>query len=118
VSDIGRFRQELVRDRSLPLVQARTRHRAAFDRLVRQVEVKLIEMPLARLQFIGDREERFLYEIDWSRRDTEGRSGTQLRRRVRQYQNGEGGSLDNRIRLRPEARASLRPLHDLASGAS
>ena len=113
VRDIARFRQEVVRDRSLPLVQARTRHRAAFDRLVREVELKLIEMPLARLQFIGDQEERFLYDIDWSRRDTEGRSWTQLRRRVRQYQTGEGGSFDNCIRLRPEARASLRQLNAL-----
>ncbi len=50
VRDIARFRHEVVRDRSLPLVQAQARHRAAFERPVRQVELKLIEMPLARLQ--------------------------------------------------------------------
>jgi len=113
VRDIARFRERVVRDRSLPLVQARARHGAAFERLVRHVEVKLIEMPLARLQFVGDREERFLYDIGWSRSDTEGRNWTKLLRRVRLYQAEQVGTFDNVIRLRPEARESLRQLNAL-----
>jgi hypothetical protein len=38
-----------------------------IDRLVRRVEWKLIEMPLFRLQVVGNTEDRFIYEIGWHR---------------------------------------------------
>lgn len=47
---------------------------ARFERLLEYVEWKLIEMPLPRLQLVGDTENQFLYEIGWTvtvkRRDT------------------------------------------------
>jgi hypothetical protein len=45
----------------------RDRHRAALESLLRTVEWKLIEMPLPRAQIVGDREDRFIYEIGWTR---------------------------------------------------
>ena len=64
VSPIAKFRQ---RTSFESLGRIRDRHRAAFERLVRTVEWKLIEMPLPRVQIVGDREDRFIYEIGWTR---------------------------------------------------
>jgi diadenosine tetraphosphate (Ap4A) HIT family hydrolase len=68
VSAIGRFRERHAADPSEPLARARQRAPASFERLVRTIEWKLIEMPLPRLQLIGDTESRFLYDITWDRR--------------------------------------------------
>ena len=40
----------------------------AYERLVRNVQWKLIEMPLPRLQIMGASERRFIYEIGWDQR--------------------------------------------------
>lgn len=74
----------------------RLRHLAhrAYDRLLDAVEWKLIEMPLPRLQVVGNIEDRFIYEIGW---DTDVR-----RPDVRVYQRGTGeAQFDNRVLLRP-----------------
>ena len=42
-------------------------HKSQFDTLVCEVEWKLIEMPIPRLQVLGRHEERFLYEYNWSK---------------------------------------------------
>lgn len=79
---IGRFRERTVGDASAPFSQARAQAPAAFERLVRSVEWKLIEMPLGRLQLIGDQYDPFIYGLRWeqiptaaavSRDDFEGR---------------------------------------------
>ncbi len=90
ILDIQRFRD--VRDPTVPLAQARREAAKAFERLVRSVEWKLIEMPLPRLQIVGGQEDPFLYTIGW---DLSIQSGA-----VKEYQQG-GGSFDNRILLRP-----------------
>lgn len=72
----------------------RLAHRAAFDRLVDEVEWKLIEMPIPRLQVIGRDEDRFLYEYSW---------GKDIKRsEVAAYQRGApGAGFDNRLTLKP-----------------
>jgi 5-methylcytosine-specific restriction endonuclease McrA len=65
VSLIARFRGRTVGDTSSPLSHARWKAPEAFDKLVRSVEWKLIEMPLGKLQLIGDQYDPFIYELDW-----------------------------------------------------
>lgn len=73
--------------------QAAIVHPQEFERLVRSVEWKLIEMPIPRLQVMGQEEERFLYEYAWDQRIKQ--SG------VSSYQRGEPGLFDNRLSLQP-----------------
>jgi hypothetical protein len=84
---------------SASLVQLRHRAKPEFKRLRDEVEWKLIEMPLPRLQVIGSFHDPFLYEIGW---DT-----TVQRAPVRAYQQGRPGTFDNRIQLRPGIGAYL-----------
>lgn len=90
---IAVFRHRSAPDPSTPLLRARTGARAAFERLLRTVEWKLIEMPLPRLQRFGRREDRFLYSIGWDQHIRVGE--------VREYQKGSRSSFDNRIHLAP-----------------
>ena len=93
VAAIERFRAAAASDGSTPLAEALARAPARYRRLLDFVEWKLIEMPLPRLQTIGDDSVTFLYAINW----------TQSVRQpdVGRYQRGEGGPFDNRIHLRP-----------------
>ena len=66
VSLIRRFRERSAADASQPLSQARAAAPGPYARLVRGVERRLKEMPLPRLQVLGQGEERFIYEYDFS----------------------------------------------------
>lgn len=91
VTLIGRFRQDGLADPTTTLYRARLSVPQAFEMLLRRIEWKLIEMPLPRLQFIGNRYEPFLYDIAW---DTGVRQPP-----VTRYQRGDKDAFDNRIRL-------------------
>ena len=67
VSTIARFRDRCRGDRSVSLSAARRAVPGPFERLIDQIEWKLIEMPLPRLQMIGDQQSEFLYRIGWDR---------------------------------------------------
>ena len=54
-------------DGTTPLAEALARAPARYRRLLDFVEWKLIEMPLPRLQTIGDESVTFLYAINWTR---------------------------------------------------
>jgi hypothetical protein len=56
-----------VGDSSMTLARARALAPEAWRTLLRDVEWKLVEMPLPRLQWFGVAEERFIYQIDWDR---------------------------------------------------
>jgi 5-methylcytosine-specific restriction endonuclease McrA len=73
VAKIRIFREELERfaPGTVNLTGARSAHRARYESLVDDVEWALIEMPLPKLQRIGDRNTEWLYRIDW--RDTDER---------------------------------------------
>ncbi|MBI1735744.1 MAG: hypothetical protein HYR51_11280 [Candidatus Rokubacteria bacterium] len=90
---IARFRTRRALDSVAPMWEAAHADPAGFERLVREVEWKLIEMPLPRLQVIGTTAAEFIYTIGWD--------ATVRREMVRRYQTGAGGSFDNRILLKP-----------------
>jgi 5-methylcytosine-specific restriction endonuclease McrA len=85
---------------SLPLSRARVfAGPDAYEKLVDLIEWKLVEMPLPKLQRIGREEDRFLYEYYFSREPKKSD--------VNRYQQGNGGSFDNRLNLRPGVSAAL-----------
>ncbi|MFQ5830505.1 MAG: HNH endonuclease [Candidatus Methylomirabilia bacterium] len=102
---IVKFRQRSSSDPSSPLAQARANAQGPFDGLINFVEWKLIQMPLPRLQVIGNLQERFLYTLGWDQ---------DVRRKdVTRYQEGHSGPFDNRILLRPGVAHDLVQLNRL-----
>jgi hypothetical protein len=75
------------------LVSVRQRRAGEFARLVWDVEWKLIEMPIPRLQVLGRQEDRFLYDYNWTK---DIRRSTIVR-----YQREQPHVFDNRLVLRP-----------------
>ena len=65
VSAIVRFRERHAPDPSAPLM--RSRQLPKYRALLRTVEWKLVEMPLPRLQQIGQTDDPFIYRITWDR---------------------------------------------------
>lgn len=81
------------------LERARAADPAAFERLLRRVEWKLIEMPIPRMQRVGRTEDRFLYEYGWTEEVSP--------RVVTAYQEGDRSAFDNRLLLKPGAGEAL-----------
>jgi 5-methylcytosine-specific restriction endonuclease McrA len=92
ISAILRFRTRHASDPSMPRWESRMRAPEPYEGLVRRVEWKLIEMPLPRLQMMGQSYRPFIYEIYWDQRVEQ--------REVTTYQCG-ASSFDNRVMLRP-----------------
>jgi len=93
VSAILRFRSRHAADASVPRWHARLAAPAAYERLVKTVEWKLIEMPLPRLQMMGQSLDPFIYEIHWDAR---------VQRREVELHLGDGDvGFDNRVLLKP-----------------
>ena len=63
---ISAFRERLGSRTATTVGQARIADPDGFEALVREVEWKLIEMPLPRLQQIGTGYEAFIYDIAWT----------------------------------------------------
>ncbi|MEP7120185.1 MAG: HNH endonuclease domain-containing protein [Byssovorax sp.] len=85
---------------SLPISRARAATSPeAYEKLVRVIEWKLIEMPLPRLQIIGGVEDRFLYQYGFNDKTT--------KREVDLYQHGKSLSFDNRLLLASGVSAAL-----------
>jgi hypothetical protein len=73
---------------------------AGFEALVRDVEWKLIEMPIPRLQVLGnDDKDRFLYEYNWGKEVSKAT--------VSAYQRHESSDFDNCLRLQPNVAENL-----------
>jgi 5-methylcytosine-specific restriction endonuclease McrA len=102
---IAKFRDRHAPDPSTPHWEARIHAPAGYERLLRAVEWKLIEMPLPRLQMMGGVRVPVLYEIGW---DTNIRQAT-----VARYQQGESAAFDNGIRFLPGAGEYLLQLNGL-----
>ena len=94
VSAIVRFRERHAPDPTVPRWQSRMAASAEYDRLVRVIEWKLIEMPLPRLQIMGRSQRSFIYEINWDQRTEQ--------REVTRYQDGHASGFDNRVLLKPD----------------
>jgi 5-methylcytosine-specific restriction endonuclease McrA len=102
---IRRFRERHAPDPSATLSQARYAAHGAFAALLRAIEWILIQMPLPRLQVVGDALDPFLYRIAW---------GQDIKRGpISAYQRGVSGAFDNRIRLLPGVGDSLVRLNGL-----
>ena len=110
VSAIQRFRERAAY-RSLARLRAAPNGR--LNALIKTVELKLIEMPLPRLQFFGPREDRFIYEISWTREETLKGNWAHLRNEVEEYQAGKPSKFDNAIRLKPSASHAMLALNPL-----
>jgi 5-methylcytosine-specific restriction endonuclease McrA len=89
ITAITSFRSRPGRDASAPYWQSRHEAPDEYELLIRDVEWKLIEMPLPRLQVMGDTPREFIYAIGWDK--------TITRRTVSRYQAGEAGAFDNRV---------------------
>lgn len=92
ISRIHKFRE---RTAFSSLFLVRQQSPKEYRSLVNQVEKKLIEMPLPRLQYFGKQERRFIYDIAWSLKKP-----VSLRH-VTAYQTGKDSCFDNRILLKP-----------------
>jgi hypothetical protein len=100
LSAISAFRAEYAGSPGEMFHRAQLAHPAAFERLLRTIEWKLIEMPIPRLQVVGRSEEdRFLYEYGWTQAIKRGP--------VSAYQAGDPSAFDNRLLLRPGIAESL-----------
>ncbi len=96
VTDVYEFRQKYVSDELATLQHLRGSHAAGYKRLVDSVEWKLIEMPLPRLQRLGDTSDPFIFVIPWDE--------SIRRARVRAYQQGRADAdFDNRIMIQGAA---------------
>jgi hypothetical protein len=104
------FRAEADAHPAPALQRARATRRTGYDRLLDQVEWKLIEMPLPRLQRFGGRTDEFLYRIAWDE--------TVRRAEVGAYQRGDGGAFDNRLLLLPGVGEGLVVLNNLLGRSS
>lgn len=105
ISAIMRFRSRHAPDPGASRWPSRLAAPAAYERLVRLIEWKLIEMPLPRLQMMGRKHEPFIYEISWDHR---------VRRRdVDSYFAGDTDRFDNRLLLRPGVGEYLLQLNGL-----
>jgi hypothetical protein len=87
LTTIAHFRDRLSPRTATTVGQARHADASGFGALVREVEWKLIEMPLPRVQQFGTGYDPFLYDIDWT---------TQVRR-----SDFARGAFDFVVRLRP-----------------
>jgi 5-methylcytosine-specific restriction endonuclease McrA len=93
VSVIRQFRERHAPDPSVPRWESRHAAPRSYEGLVRRVEWKLIEMPLPRLQTMGQSQREFIYDIYWDQRID--------RREVAAYQARQPSTFDNRVLLRP-----------------
>jgi hypothetical protein len=105
VALIAAFRSAFPKDPLLPIERARKVDGNGFRDLLDEVEWKLIEMPLPRLQSIGSTAVSFLYDISWTEKITVAT--------VRAYQRGGASDFDNRIRLKARVGDHLVQLNGL-----
>ncbi|MFH1465456.1 MAG: HNH endonuclease domain-containing protein [Pseudomonadota bacterium] len=85
----------------------RSLRRAEYEAAVDEVEWKLIEMPLPKLQRVGGDRIAWLYRIEWDD------DHLPTRGEVRRYQQGLATSFDNCIRLLPDVALAFVRLHGL-----
>ncbi len=74
VTAIRRFRDGKGADPSAPLSRSRLAFRKEFQQLLQEVEWKLVEMPLPKLQRVGQTRDDFIYSIGWDDTITRGQA--------------------------------------------
>lgn len=95
---VQEFRQKVeLLDAYAPSLEKGRRHQQkAYEKLVRNIEWTLIEMPLPKLQRVGGQETAWLYRINWDDKRNAPTLST-----IRAYQRGEQVGFDNQIRFQP-----------------
>jgi len=93
VSKIERFRQK---NNYSALFKAKRQNQQAYKSLLDNIEKKLIEMPLPRLQCFGQQEQCFIYDIAWDKTIADDL------KTVTAYQRRQFSDFDNRIHLAPQ----------------
>lgn len=119
LAKIRSFREhaEGLTPRATSLALARSTRPDEYRRLLDDVEWTLVDMPLPKLQRIGDRNLEWLYRIPW--RDADEHDPALLekplarQREVRAYQRGDPSDFDNRIHLQPGVASAFARLHAL-----
>jgi 5-methylcytosine-specific restriction endonuclease McrA len=109
VKRIQAFRAQVPLDATGSASLARARALAgaeAYERLARFVEWKLVEMPLPKLQVLGGEEDRFVYDYGFPRH-------MESNKPLQPYWEGNPGTFDNRLLLRPGVGAALVALNGL-----
>jgi hypothetical protein len=104
VRDILKFREKT---NFVSFFKAKNLFQKEYKSLTNLVEKKVIEMPLPRVQYFGNQENRFIYDIDWSR------STPQDLKQVTAYQGSKESEFDNRINLLPNVADYLVNLNGL-----
>jgi CRISPR/Cas system Type II protein with McrA/HNH and RuvC-like nuclease domain len=104
VSKIENFRKK---SQFSTLFKAKRQNEERYKSLLDGVEKKLIEMPLPRLQYFGQQEQRFIYDIAWDKS-----IGDNLKS-VTAYQRQQESDFDNRINLAPKVADYLMALNGL-----
>lgn len=94
--------------KTVPVAQARWLDAVGWNKLLDDVEWKLIEMPLAKLQRIGGQSAQWLYSLSWDDGANAPTGG-----QVRAYQQGRPSPFDNQVRLLPGVGRALARLHGL-----
>jgi len=95
-------------DCTMSAARARLVDTKSWNALVDEVEWRLIEMPLAKLQRVANQNHRWLYSLPW---DDDAKRPSKAS--VRAYQRGAPSDFDNCIRLQPGVGESLSGLHAL-----
>jgi len=95
---VRKFREGLA-EPDASLFAARQQRPGPYETLLRNVEWKLVQMPLPRLQTIGGQAHKFLYHINWGADITRGAFN--------------GKDFDNQVYLRPGVGDDLVRLHAL-----
>ncbi len=98
-------RKKLGRSDSQSLFVVKRDSFGVFERLLHEVEWKLVEMPIPRLQRLGQVEDRFLYEYNWDVGIKQGQ--------VSSYQRGHLSEFDNTLKLKSGVAKGLIALNGL-----
>lgn len=104
---ITRIKDFRARSAFSTLFKSKAANKKKYDALVDYVEKKLVEMPLPRVQYFGNQESRFIYDIGWSK------SSPMDLRAVTAHQKGQHSTFDNRIHLLPNVADYLVNLNGL-----
>ena len=104
VTQIKNFRE---RNNYSTLFKSKTSDPVRYKKLLDHIEKKLVEMPLPRVQYFGNQEIRFIYDIAWNK------ASPMNLREVTAQQQGRESLFDNRIHLLPNVADYLVNLNGL-----
>jgi 5-methylcytosine-specific restriction endonuclease McrA len=109
VTDLADLAEDIGR---VPVETLERIHPEDYEKQLRRIEWKLVEMPLPRLQRLDSASDEFLYTISWTVDDVVPRGG-RVKRDFDAYQRGRASTFDNVIRMKPHVVPNLARFHGL-----